>query len=176
MGLGQPASMLPKISPLFPKGNHVLGISGRIWLVAEQRSPGVALRDDGLHFATALRLSGRGKSPGLRPFRELLPCLSLRSSTTSYPALEDRVARRTSGPRTETESTRYGTRLTEITRLTGGCSFCRDHPTAGRSQLHQAADPGEVPACRQPASVAHTQVARIAKAIHSLPVPPEPSS
>ena len=38
-----------------------------IWLVAEQRFRG-ALRDDGLHFATALRLSGRGKSPGLRPF------------------------------------------------------------------------------------------------------------
>ena len=38
-----------------------------IWLVAEQRSRG-ALRDAGLHFAAALRLSGRGKSPGLRPF------------------------------------------------------------------------------------------------------------
>ena len=36
-----------------------------IWLVAEQRSRG-ALRDAGLHFAAALRLSGRGKSPGLQ--------------------------------------------------------------------------------------------------------------
>ena len=37
-----------------------------IWLVAEQWSRG-ALRAAGLHFAAALRLSGRGKSPGLRP-------------------------------------------------------------------------------------------------------------
>ena len=28
MGLGRPASMLPRISPLFPNGTHVLGISG----------------------------------------------------------------------------------------------------------------------------------------------------
>ena len=38
-----------------------------IWLVAEQRFRG-AFRDAGLHFASALRLNGRGKSPGLRPF------------------------------------------------------------------------------------------------------------
>ena len=38
-----------------------------IRLVAEQRSRR-ALREAGLHFAAALRLSGRGKSPGLRPF------------------------------------------------------------------------------------------------------------
>ena len=51
--------------------------------VAEQQTRG-AIRDHGLHFAAALRLSARGKSPGLRPFRELLACLSLRSSSASY--------------------------------------------------------------------------------------------